>query len=201
MLWPAKKFPDLESVPVTLDGFRVRLRPPVLSDWPQWAEVRGRNQEALKPFEPHWGENALEADFFKRKLIRQHKDRSEDRGYSFLIFDKNTSALIGGVNINHVCRGASQSASLGYWLDDARQGEGLMTESLRLIIRYCFETLNLHRLNAACLPHNARSIKLLKNAGFEEEGFAKSYVQINGLWQDHKIYGLITSPEHVKISS
>ncbi len=194
MLWPKKKFPSPDSIPLTLEGFRVRLRPPVLSDYPHWNEVRLRNKDYLTPFEPRWNPKALEKEFFRRKLARQQKDWEQDRGYSFLILNKADDTLIGGVNINHVCRGSAQNASLGYWIDEDLQGQGLMTESLRLIIEYSFSILKLHRLSAATMPHNARSISVLKRLGFVEEGFAKRYIQINGTWEDHVLFGL-TAPE------
>lgn len=173
-----------------LNGERIYCRPPRLSDWPQWVEVRQRNEKLLRPFEPRWSKNCLTEDFFKRRLDRQTKDWIGGRNFSFLIFDKTTHALIGGININHVCRGAAQFASLGYWLDDHVTGQGYMQDALNLILHFCFNDLNLHRVNASCVPHNDRSKKTLLCAGFTEEGFTKAYLQIDGQWQDHILFGL-----------
>ncbi len=191
MIWPKKKLPDLQGIPLSLNGFRVRLRPPVLSDYEDWTNIRGKNKNYLTPFEPRWHEKALEKDFFQRRIARQHKDWKDGRAYSFLIIDRQNEKLIGGINVNHVCRGASQCGSLGYWIDEELQGQGLMAESLRLVIDFSFDQAGLHRLNAACLPRNDRSINLLLKLGFEEEGFAKKYIRINGVWEDHRLFGLI----------
>lgn len=174
-----------------LHGDYVDLRPPTLSDWAEWSKVRGRNQDYLRPLEPVWPEDALSESFFLRRLRRQVCDWELDQAYSFLMFNRDGGGLIGGININHVARGAAQYASLGYWLDEDHQGQGYMTEGLGLVIAHAFGPLKLHRLNAACLPENERSMGLLKRLGFEEEGFAQSYVQIAGRWRDHVLFGRV----------
>ncbi len=175
---------------IRLAGARVILRPPKAEDWAAWAEVRERNMEHLAPFEPLWPDDCLSENFFMRRLRRQTREWKDGRGYPFLIFKRRTGALIGGVNINNVVRGAAQFASLGYWLSEDAQGQGYMSESLTKIIDLSFNRLRLHRLNASCMPHNARSIALLERLGFVEEGFAKAYIQINGIWEDHLLFGL-----------
>lgn len=190
MIWPRLSEAKPVLPALKLEGFRVILRPPKLKDWTDWAEIRDKNRDILEPLEPAWPENCLSLDFFKRRLARQVRDWQSDRGYSFLVFTKENSSLIGGVNINHVCRGAAQYASLGYWLDRDAQGVGYMAEALRLVIDYGFNELELHRFHAGCLQDNKRSINLLLKLGFVEEGMAEKYVQINGKWQDHRLFGL-----------
>ncbi len=189
-LWSRKAGAAAALPEIKLEGFRVLLRPPGLRDYPDWVHVRRKNRDYLKPFEPTWAENALTHEFFIRRLQQQSRDWREGRAHSFLIFEKGKGDLIGGVNINHVCRGAAQSASLGYWLSEESQGQGLMAESLRLVVGFAFSELKLHRLNAACLPGNGRSRALLTKIGFRQEGFAESYIQIDGKWRDHVLYGL-----------
>ncbi|MEM6780945.1 MAG: GNAT family protein [Pseudomonadota bacterium] len=190
MIWAQKK--DQNTLPnLELNGFRVVLRPMRLSDHAEWKRVRSTNQERLKEFEPKWAKDSFSKEFFERRYDRHTRDWASDRAYCFLIFDKNTHALIGGINLNSVCRGAAQNASLGYWIDEAYERQGFMSEAARIIIQYAFETLKLHRINAECLPDNERSINLLKTLGFTEEGFAKSYFQIKGIWQDHVLFGLV----------
>lgn len=165
------------------------MRPARLEDWPQWAEVRGRNHIFLKPFEPQWAPDALSADYFRRRLLRQAEDWQNDKGNYFLIIKKENNTLIGGMNINNICRGAAQYTSLGYWIDRDHEGQGYMSECMRLTLRYCFEEIALHRINAACLPHNQRSRNLLLRAGFKEEGIGEKYMQIDGKWQNHILFG------------
>lgn len=193
MSWPLFSFkpPSFQALPDTLiAGERVILRPPKLDDWPQWADIRGRNKDRLQPYEPTWAKNSLEKEFFKKRLMRQYMEWKTDHARPFLIFKAEDHALIGGININNICRGAAQYASLGYWIDADHEEQGYMREALAMIIRYCFEDMKLHRIHAACLPDNTGSHALLRGAGFQEEGFAPRYLYINGAWRDHVLFGL-----------
>jgi len=64
-----------------------------------------------------------------------------------------------------------------------------MTAAVRTVITFAFDTLRLHRLEAACIPTNNASIRLLEKTGFVREGYARDYLCINGIWQDHLLYG------------
>lgn len=179
-----------------IKGSRILLRPPQVQDEGEWIALRKRNKEYLKPFEPGWSRDALSSGFFQRRIVRQRKDWANDRAYSFLIFRHAASPderpkMIGGININNVCRGAAQFASLGYWLDEWHQGQGYMRAAMRMIIYFSYNELKLNRLNASVLPDNEKSKNLLLHVGFEEEGFAKSYIEINHKWEDHILYGLV----------
>ncbi|TIM75611.1 MAG: GNAT family N-acetyltransferase, partial [Mesorhizobium sp.] len=70
-------------------------------------------------------------------------------------------------------------------------GRGLMTDAVKVVTRFAFDTLRLHRIEAACIPDNARSIRVLEKAGFRREGLLRSYLRINGIWQDHYLYARI----------
>jgi ribosomal-protein-alanine N-acetyltransferase len=189
MIWSQKTLPG-PSFPNLLSGFRIMMRPPVVSDWAEWQKVRRRNKNFLEPFEPAWDKDALTQKYFLKKIDRHVRERQNRTGLAFFIFKKENGALIGAMNINHICRGAAQYASLGYWLDEAHQGQGYMAEALRLTLKYGFENLSLHRIHAACIPENTRSRNLLMQAGFQQEGFAEKYIEINGRWQDHVLFGL-----------
>ncbi|QQG37339.1 MAG: GNAT family N-acetyltransferase [Micavibrio aeruginosavorus] len=175
---------------IRLKGTRVHLRPPQLSDWHEWAMLRSQNRAFLQPWEPTWDDDCLTEEYFQRRTRRQACEWKDDRAYAFLIIRNEPEKIIGGFNINNVCRGAAQYASLGYWLAESEQGHGYMTESGRLILSHAFWFLKLHRLNAGCLPENVRSRALLTRLGFKEEGFAARYIAIDGLWRDHVLYGL-----------
>lgn len=172
-----------------LYGERVVLSFPKWEDYEEWAFIRKNNKSFLEPFEPKWPQDALSQNFFKRRLERQKKDMEEGRGLFFLI--RLNDKIIGGINLNSMQYGAAMQASLGYWLDKDHLKQGYMSESLQLIIDYCFFQLKMNRLNAACLPDNHSSIKLLLKNGFEEEGYAKKYLQIDEVWEDHRLFGLV----------
>ncbi len=188
MLWHKNPKDDTFSS-LTLQGDKIFMRAPKLEDWKDWSAVRAKNQMRLKPYEPSWAPDSLSQDFFRRRYQRQKHDWLSDRHYPLLIFNKEEKSLIGGMNINNVCRGAAQFASLGYWIDHEHEGRGLMSEALQLTLELCFSHLNLHRVQASCLPQNKRSKNLLLKNGFVKEGFAKNYLRIDGRWQDHILFG------------
>ena len=180
-----------EALPdIRLKGTRIHMRPPRREDWHEWAMLRSRNAGFLKPWEPTWDEDSLTEEYYERRLRRQVREWKNDQTYPFLIINNEDDKIIGAFNINNVARGAAQFASLGYWVDEKQQRYGYMFEAGRLLIDYAFTTLQLHRLQAGCLPENVRSRSLLTKLGFKEEGFAARYIQIDGLWRDHVLYGL-----------
>ncbi len=169
---------------------RLALRAPRKTDWKDWIKVRSCNKNHLIPFEPKWNTGWDERKYFTQRLSRQEKEWKDDHAYAFLLFERPSGTLVGGININSVCRGAAQYGWLGYWIDVERQGQSLMYEGLDAVIRFGFSVAKLQRINAATLPNNMRSRKLLERLGFEEEGLAKAYVEIEGKRQDHVLYGL-----------
>jgi ribosomal-protein-alanine N-acetyltransferase len=175
---------------LVLNGQRVFLRAPSLDDYPEWAFLRQSNQEFLTPYEPQWASDSLEKTAYLRRLQRQKEEVQAGRGLFFLIFDKQTNEMLGGINMNDIRYSIQQCATLGYWLAEAQQGRGLMTDAVEIVIDYAFQTLRLNRLNASCLPDNQRSVNLLNKLGFTEEGYAPRYLKINNQWQDHRLFGL-----------
>jgi len=182
---PQNLFPD-----IMLQSERIFMRPPMLEDWQEWASVRAHNKDRIQPFEPQWSQQFQSEDLFERRIHRQAHEWELGRANAFLIFKNRDQSLIGGVNINNICRGAAHFAAIGYWVDKEHEGQGYMSEALGLTLEYCFEMLQLHRVNASCLPHNTRSKNTLLKAGFKEEGFAEKYLEIDGKWQDHILFGL-----------
>jgi [ribosomal protein S5]-alanine N-acetyltransferase len=176
-----------------LEGQRIYLRAPRARDWRAWAELRERSRAFLTPWEPTWASDALSRAAFRRRLRQTALEWHEDGGYGFLIFRRDDDALLGGVNLSNIRRGVAQSANLGYWIGEAHARQGYMTEALRALVLFVFDRLGLHRLEAACLPHNAASRSLLQKLGFREEGYARQYLRINGSWQDHVLYALLRS--------
>ena len=176
-----------------LDGKRLYMRPPRGRDWRSWAELREKSRAFLAPWEPTWSVDALSRAAFRRRLRQTALEWHEDGGYGFLIFRRDDDALLGGVNLSNIRRGVAQSANLGYWIGEAYARQGYMTEALQALVLFVFDRLGLHRIEAACLPHNAASRALLLKVGFREEGYARQYLRINGSWQDHVLYALLRS--------
>jgi ribosomal-protein-alanine N-acetyltransferase len=182
--------PPLET---QLVGPRVILRRGDPADWRSWRAMRELSRPFLVPWEPRWPPNALTYNHFCSLLRRQWREWRQGKGYAFFIFLKNENeeagALIGGITLSDVHRGIAQKATLGYWVGEPYTARGYMTEAARIVCAFAFGTLQLNRIEASCLPHNEPSKRLLRRLGFEEEGYAKAYLQINGRWEDHLLWG------------
>ncbi len=103
--------------------------------------------------------------------------------------------MLGRCSYTNIVRGAFQACNLGFSLAETAQGQGLMKRSLEVTNRYCFEHMGLHRIMANHLPHNLKSQRLLQSLGFEQEGYARAYLKIAGVWEDHVLRALI-NPNH-----
>ncbi|MDQ2855377.1 MAG: GNAT family N-acetyltransferase, partial [Acidobacteriota bacterium] len=109
----------------------------------------------------------------------------------FLICLNADDAIAGTINLSQIFRGGFQNAYLGYYIGAPYAGSGYMTEALKLILRYAFSSLKLHRLEANIQPENSASIALVRRAGFSREGFSRRYLKICGRWRDHERWALI----------
>jgi ribosomal-protein-alanine N-acetyltransferase len=145
----------------------------------------------LTPWEPIWPSDDLTRAGFRRRLRRYADDIAADRAYPFLIFRDDDNVLIGGVTLANVRRGIVQAGTIGYWTGEAFAGQGYMTRALRVLLPFVFSELNLHRIEAACIPSNDASVRVLEKCGFAREGLARRYLCINGVWQDHFLFGLL----------
>jgi ribosomal-protein-alanine N-acetyltransferase len=187
-----------ETMPA-IESDRVTLRQPQMSDFPEWASLRERSREFLKPWEPIWPIDDLTRGAFRRRLKRYAEDQRSDQAYSFFVLRKSDGVLVGGVTIANVRRGVAQAGSIGYWMGEPYARDGLMSAALRVLMPFSFVTLRLHRLEAACIPTNVASIRLLEKSGFQREGYARQYLCINGVWQDHLLYARTKDdPPHLR---
>ena len=175
----------------TIRSEHVMLRAPVLADHGQWAKLREESRAFLAPWEPIWPADDLTKVSFRRRIRRYQREIRNGTGYPFFVFSPDGDTLLGGLTLAQVQRGVTQSAVLGYWMGAHYAGKGLMTEAVRAVVAYAFDTLHLNRIEAACLPHNVASTRLLEKVGFQREGYARKYLCIDGRWQDHVLYGLI----------
>lgn len=175
-----------------IEARHVRLRPPLSGDFPQWSKLRGESRAFLTPWEPTWAPDELSRAAFRRRLQRYVAAEKAGSGHMFFVFDKKTEDLVGGCQLSNIRQGVAQSAaSLGYWMGVKYAGKGLMTDAVTALVRYAFERLAFHRVEAACLPSNTASRRVLTKSGFTAEGTARKYLKINGEWQDHLLFAIV----------
>lgn len=170
---------------------RTYLRPPVRTDWADWAELRAESRDYLQPWEPSWASDVLSKPSFRYRLIRYADDWENGRSYSFFIFKRQDDALLGAITLSNVRRGVTQTCSFGYWIGRPYANQGFMTEAVGGACCFAFDKLALNRVEAACLPTNYASQSVLKKAGFQREGFARKYLRINGQWEDHLLFAML----------
>ena len=173
-------------------GKGLYLRTPSLADYPEWAQIRAESRAFLTPWEPTWPADDLTRAAFRRRIRRYQSEIRDDQAYPFFIFRDGDGALLGGITLSNVTRGMTQTATVGYWMGERHADRGYMTNAVRAIVPFAFNVLHLHRIEAACLPHNAPSMRLLQNVGFQREGIARGLVCIAGRWQDHIVFSLLS---------
>lgn len=178
-----------------LSGDRVVLREPRGADFAKWAALRRESRAFLEPWEPEWPFDELSRASFRNRVARAASQRRMRLGLGFLIFERAAGQLAGGISVGNIRHGAAETGQIGYWMGERFSGQGLMTEAVRMVAAHAFDALRLHRLEAACIPGNRRSERVLEKAGFRREGVMRSYLRINGVWQDHTLYAMI-SGEH-----
>jgi ribosomal-protein-alanine N-acetyltransferase len=164
-----------EQMPA-IAGDNVVLRVPQMSDFGEWAALREASRDFLTPWEPIWPADDLTRASFRRRIKRYSEDQRSDLAYAFFVFRKHDDALVGGLTLANVRRGCAQAGSLGYWMGAAYARQGLMTAAVKAVLPFVFATLKLHRVEAACIPANVASVRLLEKTGFSREGFARRYL-------------------------
>jgi ribosomal-protein-alanine N-acetyltransferase len=175
-----------------LSGRRITLRPLAVTDFAAWQEVRRRNGDWLLRWEPRrvpGSPDPVESrDAFAMRCGARQRERQLGTGYHFGIFEGPDFA--GEINLSIVQRGAFQSSYVGYWIDEARAGKGLMPEALVCLCRSAFEDLGLHRVQISIIPRNASSRRVVEKLEIRDEGIAERYLEIAGVWEDHVRYAI-----------
>jgi ribosomal-protein-alanine N-acetyltransferase len=182
--------------PIVGDG--VILRMPQMSDFAAWVELRETSRKFLTPWEPTWPADDLTRPSFRQRMKRYAEDLRTDQAYPFFLFRKDDNVLVGGLALANIRRGVAQAGSLGYWVGAPHVRRGYMSAAVRALMPVAFDVLRLHRVEAACIPTNLASIRLLEKCGFRREGYARQYLCINGFWQDHLLYACLRTDAEPK---
>ncbi len=182
---------DTAGLPTMLRGRHVHMRPLRASDWSAWNEVRVRNGSWLTRWEPAGppgrADPSVDRHAYLARCAGSDREWQTGVGFGFGVFVTNIdeSQLVGEVRLGHVHRGSHQSAYLGYWVDREMSGRGLIPEAVVLALWFSFERASLHRVQISIIPRNASSRRVVEKLGLREEGLARGYIEINGVWEDH----------------
>jgi [ribosomal protein S5]-alanine N-acetyltransferase len=158
------------------------IRPVRPEDGEELAVLYLANREFLAPFEPARPAEFFTADGQRDRLGRQLADGT----HPFAILD--AGAIAGTINLFRISRDGPGSGVVGYWIERGRNGRGLATGAVGEILAYAFDTLDLHRVEAATLVDNLPSQRVLEKNRFERIGVARNYLCINGNWRDFVLF-------------
>ncbi|MDU9002490.1 GNAT family N-acetyltransferase [Sedimentitalea todarodis] len=176
-----------------LETERLTLRPPVHSDFRDWAAMRQDSREFLAQWEPVWATDHLSRKGFTNRVYWAQRSIGNGSAVPLFLYRRDDQCLVGAITLDNIRRGPAQAGTLGYWTGAPFARQGYMREAIGAVVHYAFSQLDLSRIEAACLPENAASRGLLEKSGFKYEGVAQSYLQINGRWRTHVLYASLRS--------
>ena len=176
-----RRRPKVETV-------RMTLRLPQHGDWRAWTALREDSAAHLMPWEPVWAHDHLTRRAFTNRVYWAGRAEAQGSALPLLLIRRDDQQLLGAVTLDNIRRGPVQAGTLGYWIGAPFARRGYMREAVLGLVHHAFTTMDLSRIESACLPENAASRGVLEKSGFKYEGVAQSYLQINGRWRNHVLY-------------
>ena len=155
-------------------------------------DLHVRNREFFQKYSPIFQEESYTSEGIRNFISESTTQRDSDKNYAFGIFSMETHELLGEISLSRVLRGPLQKCMIGYSLDSRFNGRGYTTEAVSLAVEFAFIELKLHRVEAGVMPSNTGSMRVLEKAGFHREGIERKGVKINGSWEDHYIFAIIS---------
>lgn len=177
---------------MSLTGDKIFIRFFEDTDAEALLDLHLRNSEFFQKYSPTFDDDFYTIDSTRKYISDSVKQREEDKSYSFGICLKDNGKLVGDISIFHIFRGSLQKCLIGYSLDKQYNGNGYTTEAVSLIVEFAFNELHLHRVEAGVMLSNIGSMRVLEKSGFHREGIEQKGVKINGQWQDHQIFAMIS---------
>lgn len=184
---------------VEIETGRLLLRPPLNRDFEEWASLRRNSRAFLVPWEPSWSRDHLTNRAFRNRVVWADRAIRKGEALPLLLIDRVGGTIVGGITLSNIRRQPAQAGTLGYWIGEEFAKNGLMAEALTALRDYAFNMLDLSRLEAACLPENMASRRLLERCRFKYEGVAQAYLQINGRWRNHVLYACLRADRRGRV--
>lgn len=183
---------------VRIETERVTLRLPQHSDFRVWIALRETSRGFLTPWEPNWSTDHLTRKAFTSRVYWAQRSVAEGTAVPLFLIRRKDGALLGAITLDNIRRGPAQAGTLGYWIGEPFARQGYMREAIEGVVHHGFKELDLSRVEAACLPENTASRRVLEKSGFKYEGVAQSYLQIDGRWRNHVLYANLRSDRRGK---
>jgi len=176
---------------IRIETERLTLRQPQLTDYREWSALRELSTDFLTPWEPQWAADHLTRKGFANRVYWAQRSIEGGSAVPLFMIRREDQVLVGAITLDNIRRGPAQAGTLGYWVGEPHARQGYMREAILAMVHHAFVRLDLSRLEAACLPENTASRRLLETCGFKYEGVAQSYLQINGRWRTHVLYAAL----------
>lgn len=180
---------------------RMLLRPPAHGDFRAWTALRRDSADFLQPWEPTWSEDHLSRRAFVARVSWAQRAVATGSALPLFLVRQEDETLLGAITLDNIRRGPAQAGTLGYWIGRPFARQGYMSEAIRALVHHAFSTLDLSRIEAACLPENAASRGVLERSGFKYEGVAQSYLQIDGRWRHHVLYANLRADRRGRVGA
>ncbi|MFB2533406.1 GNAT family N-acetyltransferase [Paracoccus sp. p4-l81] len=172
---------------------RLTLRPPEHGDFNAWSALRVESRDFLTKWDPLWGADHLTRKSFANRVYWADRAIRQGTALPLFLIRREDRQFLGAITLDNIRRGPNQAGTMGYWVGQPFARQGFMHEAIGAVVHYAFTTLNLSRIEAACLPENAPSRGVLEKTGFKYEGVAQAYLQIAGRWRNHVLYANLRS--------
>ena len=185
---------------VCVDTERLYLRAPVQTDYRQWSELRHASKEFLTPWEPTWSPDHLSRKSFSNRVYWSQKNINGGTAIPLFMFRREDDKFVGAITLDNIRHGPAQTGTMGYWIGQPYARHGYMTEALLAMVHYAFSTMDISRVESACLPENVASRGVLEKCGYKYEGVAQAYIQLNGRWRTHVLYAALRADRRGRTS-
>jgi ribosomal-protein-alanine N-acetyltransferase len=185
---------------VCVDTERLYLRAPAQTDYRQWSVLRHASKEFLTPWEPTWSPDHLSRKSFSNRVYWSQKNINGGTAIPLFMFRREDDKFVGAITLDNIRHGPAQTGTMGYWIGQPYARHGYMTEALLAMVHYAFSTMDISRVESACLPENVASRGVLEKCGYKYEGVAQAYIQINGRWRTHVLYAALRADRRGRTS-
>ncbi len=165
------------------------LRPISQRDREVWRRVRAANLAWLSPWDATAPSRShAQPRSFASMVRTMRREARAGRQLPFVV--EYDAHFVGQLTVSNIVRGSAQHASIGYWIDEAYAGRGIITRAVAMVIDHCFGAVGLHRIEVAIRPENTSSLRVVDKLGIKEIGYAPRYLHIDGDWRDHKLFAI-----------
>ena len=180
----------------TLQTERLTLTLPGSEAAGAYVDYLERNRAHFAPWVPRQPEGVYSEVHCRLALLHAREEWAAGHSARFMFFRRGQEGgeVVGNASLTEIVRGPLLGCNLGYKLDEAAQGQGLMFEALTALVAWGFDEMGLHRIAANYRPTNERSGRVLRRLGFVVEGYARDYLFIDDAWRDH-ILTALTNPK------